>query len=242
MSLHVICPGCLKRFQVGVRFAGKKGPCPNCGTIIEIPKESVNIQGADDPESAQKEKQKAALRPISHLDLEFDPIQARNYALSVLGVLVLTFLIGCIPMYAAFRSLLGIVGLCLVVFPLVLFGYETLRDREQIFAFSGEELYRRAGIVSAGYVILWLIFECVLSATHADMFVSWLYLSAFAVLGTLLAHPLLDMKIRDAFLHYCLFGFSVVVLRFLFGFGWFWMSSELIRRTAAPPPPILPGM
>ena len=228
MPLHVICPGCLKRFQVSVRFAGKKGPCPNCGTVISIPKEAVKIHGTNDP--------------ISRLDMDFDPVQAGRCALAVLGILLLAFLLGCVPMYAILRSLIGITGLCLVAFPLTLFGYQAMRDREQIFAFTGEELYRRAGIAAAGYVILWLCFEYFLSASQADMFVSYLYFVAFAGLATLFIHPLLEIKERDAFLHYCIFSFSIVLLRFLIGFGWFWESNGFIRHTAAPPPPFLPGM
>ena len=242
MSLHVICPGCLKRFQVGERFAGKQGPCPSCGTIITIPKESVKMHDDDNTTSAKEKKRKDSLRPIAHLNLEFDPVRAKYYASGVFGVLLLTFLVGCLPMYAFLRSFLGLLVLCLVAFPLVLFGYQTLRDREEMFALTGKELYRRAGIVSAGYVILWCIFECFLSGAYADMLVCWLYLAAFATLSTLLAHPFLDMKVRDAFLHYCLFGFSVVLLRFLLGLGWFWESSELIRNSVAPQQPILFGM
>ena len=242
MPLHVICSGCLKRFQVGERFAGMQGPCPNCGTVIDIPKESVNMRSADDAELTKNEKRKAALLPIPHLNIEFDSVRAKYYILGVFGVLLLTFLLGCLPMYTVFRSILGMVGLCLVVFPLVLFGYQTLRDREQIFSFSGDELHRRAGIVAAGYVILWCIFECFLAMTQAGMFISWLYLTAFAVLAMLLVHLLLEMKTWDAFLHYCLFGSSVVLLRFLIGLGWFWESNGLVRYSAAPPPPFLPGM
>lgn len=38
MAIDVICPGCHKRFQVSDQFAGQKGPCPGCKTIIQIPK------------------------------------------------------------------------------------------------------------------------------------------------------------------------------------------------------------
>ena len=38
MAIDVICPGCHKRFQVSDQYAGQKGPCPGCKTIIEIPK------------------------------------------------------------------------------------------------------------------------------------------------------------------------------------------------------------
>jgi len=242
MSLHVICPGCLKRFQVSVRFAGMQGPCPNCGTVISIPTESVKMHGEDEAVVKKDSKRRTLLRPFPRLDVDFDPAQAGRYAWGVLGVLLLAFLLGCIPMPSVLRSLIGMIGLCLIAFPLTLFGYRVMLDREQIFALSGEELYRRVGIVAAGYVILWLGFEYFLTATQADVFVSGLYFVAFALLATLLAHPLLELKTWDAFLHYCLFGISVAWFRFLIGLGWFWKSSELIRYSTAPPPPLLPGM
>ena len=241
MSLHVICPGCLKGFQVGVRFAGMKGPCPKCGTIIEIPKESVKIRGADDTRPEQGKKRNP-IHVIPRFDLEFDSVRARYSVLGVLGILLLTFLLGCLPMNDILRSFLGTFGLCLITFPLVLFGYQTLRDREQMFAFTGKELFFRAGIVAAGYVILWVIFEYYLVAAKADVFVSWFYFAAFAGLATLLVVPILALRAQNAFLHYCLFGFSVILCRFLLGFGWFWQASESIRYSAAPPPPFLPGM
>ena len=230
MSLHVICPGCLKRFQVGIRFAGLKGPCPACGAIISIPTESVKV--SDD----------APLYAIPRFNLEFNTVQVKRYALGVLGGLLFAFFIGYIPMYAILRSLIGVLGLCLIAYPLTLFGYQTVRDREQIFAFTGEELYRRAGLTAGGYAILWIVFECFLVATQADVFISWLYFVAFAGLATLLTHPLLVMRVREAFLHYCLFSSSVILLRFLIGLGWFWEYGGWVRYSNVAPPPLLPGM
>ena len=242
MPLHVICPGCLKRFQVNARFAGMKGPCPSCGTIIDIPKEGIKIQNADDTEPGKGTKRKASVQLLPRSERKFDPVVAGWYALGVLGVLLLAFVLGCIPMHDSLRTLIGTLGLCLIAFPLALLGYQAVRDQEQIFTFTHEELYRRAGVAAAGYVILWIVFEYFLAATRADIFVSWFYFAGFAGLATLLAIPIFVMKVRDAFLHYCIFGFSIILCRFLIGLGWFWQSSELIRRTAAPPPPILPGI
>ena len=242
MSLHVICSGCLKRFQVGVRFAGMKGPCPNCGTVISIPTESLKLPDADDAKSGKEKGQDFSRSAISRVDWKFDPILARGYALGVLGVMLLAFLLGCIPMYDLLRTLMGTLGLCLIAFPLTLFGYQAVRDREQIFAFTGEELYRRTGMTAAGYVILWIALEYFLAATRADVVFSWLYFAAFAGLASLMAMPILAMRMQDALSHYCMFGFSVILFRYLIGLGWFWQSSALIRHSAAPPPPLLPGM
>ena len=243
MPINVICPGCLKRFQVSIRFSGMQGPCPNCATIIAIPKESLKILGdLDDAESEKEKKRNAPHHPIPRSNQDFDPVQARYYALGVLGVLLLTFVLGSIPMPLLLRSLSATVVLCFVAFPLTLFGYHVLRDREQIIDFTGSDLYCRSGIVAAGYVILWFVFECFLTATRADVFVSWFYFAACVLFATLLVHPILEMKTRDACLHFCTFAFPVIVLRFFIGFGWFWQSNEWIRYSTAPPPPLLPGM
>ena len=242
MSLHVICPGCLKRFKVAMRLAGRKVPCPNCGETLSIPKGSVHMHGEEDGETAKKSKRDSLFQPLPRLDWKFEPTQARRVAWYVLGGLLLAVGLGCLPMPGVLRSLCGIIGLCLVAFPLTLFGYWVMLDREHLFAFVGEELYRRAGIVAVGYVLLWLCLEYCLMATRAEGFVSGLSFAAFATLATLLVHPLLELKVRDAFFHYCLFSIPVVLLRFLLGFGWFWQSGEWIRYSAAPPPPLLPGM
>jgi len=244
MSIHVTCSNCLKRFKVALRFAGMTGPCPNCAAIISIPNDTVKIHGQEgaETEPPKEAKQRVFSQPIQQLDIEWNLDQIKYSTLGLFGVLLLTFLLGCMPMYAVVRLLFGILGLSLIAFPLVLFGYHLLRDREQIFAFSGMDLYRRAGIAAAGYVILWIVLESFLAVMHAGVMLSCLYLAAFAVLAALLAYPLLELRVWDALLHFCLFAVSVIILRFLLGLGWLWQSSELIRRTAVPPPPYLPGM
>ncbi|QGJ72324.1 Hypothetical protein PBC10988_40420 [Planctomycetales bacterium 10988] len=45
MAIRVVCDSCRSRFEVDDRHAGKKGPCPKCGKVIQIPT-------ANEPESA----------------------------------------------------------------------------------------------------------------------------------------------------------------------------------------------
>lgn len=65
MPINIVCPGCKKRFSVSEQFAGKKGPCPQCKTVIEIPavEEQVVIHA---PESAgpKDSKGRAVINPI----------------------------------------------------------------------------------------------------------------------------------------------------------------------------------
>ena len=221
-----------------MRFAGLKGPCPNCAGMIEIPKASVDIQDAD----KTKGENRILTRPIERLGLDFEPLHVKYSILGIVGVLLLTFLIGSIPMYDVVRSLIGILGLCLVAFPLTLFGYHILRDSEQIFAFFGTELYHRVCITAAGYVILWIVMEFFLTVIRANAIISCFYIAVFAVFTSLLSCWFLELRNRDAFLHFCVFGISVILLRFVLGLGWLWQSSELIRHSTAPLPPLLPGM
>ena len=200
------------------------------------------MHGEEDEGTAKKDQRDRLLRPLPRLDWEFEPVQARRAAWCVLGGLVLAAGLGCLPMPGVLRIFFGMMGLCLVAFPLTLFGYRIVLDRDHLFAFVGEELYRRAGIVAGGYVFLWLCLEYFLMAARAEGFVSGLFFAAFAVLATLLVHPLLELEMRDAFFHYCMFSVPVILLRFLLGFGWLWQSGEWIRYSTAPPPPLLPGM
>ena len=43
MAIDVLCPGCQKKFRVSDQFAGKKGPCPQCKTIITIPAKGPEV-------------------------------------------------------------------------------------------------------------------------------------------------------------------------------------------------------
>ena len=38
MPISVVCPGCKARFNVSDKFAGKKGPCPKCKTVLTVPR------------------------------------------------------------------------------------------------------------------------------------------------------------------------------------------------------------
>jgi hypothetical protein len=242
MPLHVICPGCLKRFQVSDRFAGKQGPCPNCNTIISIPDAPVRMHDTEEGELEKHGGQRALYRPIPRIDMDFDLVQTGQYALSVVSILFFTVGLGWISMPVTLRSLLGFAGLCAVAFPLTLFGYQVMRDREQLFIFTGRELYRRAAITAASYVFLWIVFEYMLITSGAEAVVSWIYFAAFACLGSLITHAVFEMNQGGAFLHYCIFGFSIALLRFFIGFGWFWLPNEMIRYGVIPPPPVFPGM
>lgn len=47
-SIHVKCWGCGKSVDVSPKFAGKKGKCPVCGKVINIPNPNEVVEHAFD--------------------------------------------------------------------------------------------------------------------------------------------------------------------------------------------------
>ncbi|MDR1964691.1 MAG: hypothetical protein LBQ50_13010 [Planctomycetaceae bacterium] len=225
------------------RFAGAKGPCPNCNTVINIPKAAVKIHGAEEFEQGGKTVTgKLILKPISRLEMDFDPIYAGFCALAVLLVYGFTWLLGVMVTSTGTRDVIGGIGVFFIAFPLSLFGYQVLRDREQLFMLTGSDLYRKTGMSAVVYAVLWILFEILIWYMSADFFFVWIYFAAFACLAMLATHAVLDINLGSSLLHYLIFFVAVLILRGTLGVGWLWIASETVRKTSAPPPPFLPGM
>jgi len=71
MPIPVTCPGCLARFTVSDKYAGKQGPCPKCKQTITVPDKSqeVVIHAPDD--GPKDSAGKPVLKPIRRV--EFTP-------------------------------------------------------------------------------------------------------------------------------------------------------------------------
>ncbi|MDR0704025.1 MAG: zinc-ribbon domain-containing protein [Planctomycetaceae bacterium] len=243
MAITVVCPGCLKRFQVSDRFAGAKGPCPNCNTVITIPKAAVKIHGAEEfAQGGKTASGKLVLKPISRLDMDFDPVYAGFCILGVLAVYVLTWILGAVITSNATRDVLGGIGVFFLAFPLSLFGYQVLRDREQLFMLTDFDLYQKTAVCAVVYAVLWILFEIFIWLMNADLIFVWIYFAAFACMAMLTTHAVLDVNVGSSLLHYLIFFVAILILRGTLGLGWLWIAAETIRKSSAPPPPLLPGM
>ncbi len=246
MAINVVCPGCLKRFQVSDRFAGMKGPCPNCNTVINIPKGQVKIHGAEEFEQGGRTATgKLILKPLERLDMDFNPARAGLIAVGVFAVFLVAVFLGRLSLSKGSLDVIGAVGVFLIAFPLSLFGYQVLRDREAIFVVTGMDLYKKVGLCALIYAALWVLFECIAWYMRADEIFIWVYFAAFAVLSMLAAHAILDINVGNAAMYYFVFFVAVLILRGVSGLGWLWLvTPEALRpgSGSAPPPPILPGM
>lgn len=253
MPINVVCPGCLKRFQVSERFAGLKGPCPSCNTIIDIPKEKVKIHA---PEEARATGGKSpttgrpSSRPLSRVGVTFK-LREFYYVLGASALLLLLALVLGLVLPQVVRNVLGALALIALSVPIAMYGYLTVRDPEDLFIWSGRDLYRRSALCGGGYAFLWILMEILIwytgAASSAIDFGGqgpavpvylWFFLILFGGFSVLLPHVIFDFEISRALTHYLTFLVPTIILRGVFGLGWIWQVVERIRTIAPPPPPM----
>lgn len=152
MPIDVTCPGCHKRFKVSDKFAGQKGPCPQCKTVMEIPKlEDQVVIHAPEHSGPTDAKGRAVLKTFKKKDAKFNAVLAA----SVGGVLLLLILAALFlrtwdtvpwPPLAVGAVLIG---------PLVAWaGYPLLRDAE-LEPYQGAELWGRATAAGLAFAAGW---------------------------------------------------------------------------------------
>ena len=95
MPINVICTGCKKRFAVNEKFAGQKGPCPSCKTIITIPKlEDQVVVHAPEGSGPADTKGRPVLTPIKRTDSKFSAKITIAAVVSVSVVIALAVMLG----------------------------------------------------------------------------------------------------------------------------------------------------
>lgn len=240
MAIRVICPGCMTRFEVGDKFAGKTGPCPKCAHLIQIPKENLVVHAPDEIPSSGKPGKPGRPRITAHpmVRLRFI-VTLPRVMLSLMGVIAV--LIACwgvsyLPTSLP-KSLLT--GICLlgVTFPMVCFGYMMIRDDEDLEIFLGNELYRRSFWVSLGFFVTWLVMEFFMALmTPGPWF--FIYLAPLAVLGAFVAVIVFNTDFNRGISLFLLIALCIIILRGIVFApqGWVWSQQMLHVRASSPPP------
>ncbi len=221
MPIDVICPGCHKRFKVSEKFAGQKGPCPQCKTLMEIPKleDQVVIHAPDDggPKDA---KGRSVLKTSKYKDARFNPVVAA----SVGGVVLLMLLVALLMRGQEEKSLLLLGAGALLLGPLLAWaGYPMLRDQE-LEPYLGSTLWLRAIICGVAFAAAWGVY-CYVGyflgggwpIPQLDM-VRILVACGFALaVGTLASFVSLDLDPVIAGLHFGMYFAATILLRLAMG-------------------------
>ncbi|MDD3587799.1 MAG: hypothetical protein PHQ75_11525 [Thermoguttaceae bacterium] len=237
MAINVICPGCMTRFQVDDRFAGKKGPCPKCGHIIEIPKENLVVHAPDDitTDAAGNPTVRRGqdVRPILQTRFIFTKLRVFLGLVGIAAVIaVCVYLSSWQP--GSTKNMIGLAGMFLLGFPLAAFGYMMVREDDDLEIFLGNELYKRSFFTACCFGVSWLALEWLISYLDPGPLV-FIYIVPVAILGTLGVMMIFDTDFGKAVTIYCLLLACVIGLRgIMFSpYGWIWAMQPVQVRAAS---------
>lgn len=248
MSIQVTCPGCLSRFSVDDRFAGKKGPCPKCKKEITIPDKSQEVV-IHSPENAgpKDSKGKLILKPLKREETKLSKGVLIGAIVGGIGVLVIAVLLRSFENTSPILLTLGAIALAP---PLVIAGYGFLHD-DELQGFEGQELWIRTSICSAVFASTWGLYK----------FLSWyfenktledtstiqmgIFVVVMIALGAVTSLAAFELEIGQAVMHYCVYFVVTFVLCLIMGLP----LGEPLRRTPKgktntqrnqkiPPPPL----
>jgi hypothetical protein len=228
MPIPVVCPGCKIRFNVSEKFAGKKGPCPKCKTIIAIPAEAqpeVKIHVPEQYASAGKDRTgRAIAKPIPRQETKIKP-----NVVAAVGGCVLVVLVLCLVLRSGLRDsapglqyiIVG-VGLALISPPLAVAGYLVLRDPE-LEAYRGRSLWIRAALCGAAYALLWALYIPLRISEVTGEPYQWLLVApVFIGIGGGAALAAFDLDYTTGAIHYCFFLIVTLMLRSVIGLPYVW--------------------
>jgi hypothetical protein len=224
MPINVTCPGCLKRFTVADKFAGKTGPCPNCKQKITIPKleDQVVIHAPEHSEAgAVGAGGRHVLKTYRRTDTKFQPLVFTGVAGFVLAAVLVALVVRSAGIH---ETWLKAVAAAVLGPPLAWASYTFLRDPE-LEGYHGLSLAVRSLACGLVFALLWGIFwflgERFFGATaFAKGLEIWqmvvLIVPVFAA-GTLAAYSAFDLDPGSAFFSCAMYFAVTVVLRLVAG-------------------------
>lgn len=222
MKIAVTCPGCLSRFEVSEKFAGKKGPCPKCKKEITVPalSEQVVIH-APETEGPKDAKGTPVLKPIQRVDVKFSwPIAA------LVGGVGLILLVTAIGIRFTFpeppTALLALTALGLG--PLLAYGGYFFLHESELEGYSGKEAWVRSAACGGVYAFTWAIYwlipqyllENITMAENSLITASCLLL-VMIIIGSITAVLAFELENFAGVMHYMLYLAVTLVLTIVAG-------------------------
>ena len=232
MPISVLCPGCKARFSVSEKFAGKKGPCPKCKTVVTVPDApvaEVKIHVPEEFASGGKDsKGRAVGKPIPRSETRVQPVLITAVVATVLGSLGICFA----ARHLAEKLPLIVVGLAFLSPAVAVAGYSFLRE-EELEPYRGRELWIRATICGVVYAILWGVYWRIWPALPGEIY-QWLLVAPPIIgVGALAALATFDLDYGSGALHYCFYLMMTLILAAVMGLNPLGSPTPDSQRTAA---------
>ncbi len=239
MPISVTCPGCLSRFTVSDKYAGKKGPCPKCKKDLIVPDKSQEVV-IHAPEAGPKDsKGVSVLKPLKRAEFK---LSTRELMIaSVVTVISLGLAISARFGFATTPWWLMAFGVLSLAFPLAWVGYSFFHD-DELEEYSGQERSARVGVCALVFALTWGLYWFLAyymgNKTLADVepIPFAVFLAIMFVAGTLGSLVAMDLDVGQALLHYSMYFVVTFLLAAIAGAP---ISEPLSSGKSKSPYPIL---
>jgi hypothetical protein len=235
MPIPVTCPGCLTRFTVSDKYAGKKGPCPKCKKELLVPDKSQEVViHAPETEGPKDSKGTAVLKPLKRAEFKL----SRNETIIAIALSVLSL---AMAVYArvGFQqppTWILVVGVLVLSFPLAWIGYTFFHD-DELAEYSGLERLLRVGVCALIFAASWGIYwglarymgNKVLSDIDSIQFAVFIVLM-FGI-GTVGSLAAMELEVGQSLMHYAMFFGVTFLLAMIAGLQ---MSEALSNGSSDP--------
>ncbi len=221
MPIPVTCPGCLQRFTVSDKFAGKQGSCPKCKHAITVPDKSQEVVIHAPETSGPKDSAgRPVLKPLRRV--EFNPSTLQIAVASAVAVLCL---VGAIVLRVTAQSpptWILFLAASALAYPLASMGYTFFKD-DELGGYVGKERWVRLGICAAVFAATWGIYTGLAyyfgNRTLADVepIQMAIFLALMFGLGVAVSMGACELEAGQSFLHYTIYFVVTLVLASIAG-------------------------
>ncbi|MEM7457621.1 MAG: hypothetical protein AAF456_25045 [Planctomycetota bacterium] len=219
MSIPVTCPGCLTRFKVSDKFAGKQGPCPKCKKTIQIPDKSEAVVVHAPTVGPTDTSGRPVLKPISREDTKLSTVQIVLIVVIIVGFFLSALLTRMMIEENEFPDWLVWLAAFAIAPPVVYGSYTFLRDQE-LGSFIGRDLWLRVLGCSAAYALLWFAMPLAKIAFLTYGLGAWITAIIIMIAaGAAVAMLIVDLDYLMGLVHFGLYLGVCLLMRLIAGIG-----------------------
>jgi hypothetical protein len=221
MPISVTCPGCLSRFTVSDKYAGKKGPCPKCKKELIVPDKTQEVViHAPETSGPKDSKGVAVLKPLKRAEFK---LSTREMIIG--GVLAVLSLAGAIYGRVGFVDppwwLLAL-GVLALAFPLAWIGYSFFHD-DELAEYSGQERLTRVGICALVFAVSWGLYWFLAyymgnkTLADIDSIQFAVFLAVMFGFGTIGSLACMELEFSQSLMHYGMYFGATFLLAMIAG-------------------------
>jgi len=221
MPIPVTCPGCLSRFTVSDKFAGKQGPCPKCKQKITVPDKSQEVViHAPENYGPKDAAGKPVLKPIKRVEFTPNGLQI-VVAICVAAVAIIAALWARLAGITPPTWALALVAAALA-YPLSSIGYTFFKD-DELGGYIGKERLMRLGICAGVFALTWAVYWLVAKyfgnrvLAQVDLLQMSILVAIMFGLGVAVSIGCCELEVAQSFFHYSIYFVATLLLALLAG-------------------------